>query len=419
MTNHASSDSEGSLRIEIGLPDNSVLQFRAGDIRRERTGVHAVVAVLRNTTVLAHDVFNIGRNEERGRLARSAHTMLNADLGALYSKESLKHDLDIFCLSIPGHLEGRFTTSELHGDHQLGPVPMVLRPYLVEGGGTILFAPPGAGKTFIALLMAQSIHQANGTLWDVVPRKVLYVNLERSEDSLWRRMGGVNDALMLNANASLPVLTARGHTLKEVAPQIKRMVRDGKAEVIFVDSLSRAGLGTMVDDENANAGMDMLNAIAPTWVLIAHSPRADDNHVFGSQMYDAAADVVIRLKSARGKSSIGLSLKMTKANDVPIADTEFLELAFTSSGLSSVKAVQEFRFPELMESVRKPSDLEKIIAYMTDRDEDTAAAISKAVGVNDGNVSRYLRDSGHFTLTKTEGRKNFYALKAQDDWPSE
>ena len=58
---------------EEPLPTGDILGLRARNIRRERTGTHALVAVTLGNSILDSDTFNIDRREDRARLVKAAH----------------------------------------------------------------------------------------------------------------------------------------------------------------------------------------------------------------------------------------------------------------------------------------------------------------------------------------------------------
>ena len=416
MTNQDFSLSDGIARQTTPLPGGTSFSIEARNMRRERTGQHALVALLYGGTILAYDTFNIGRSEDRGRLAKSAHSGLSSELQTMLPLVSLRHTLDLFLLRVEGAESEQYVVTDVHGDHNLGAVPLLLAPYLVQKGGTILFAPPGTGKTYLALLQAQAIQHEVSVFGAVRQTQVLYVNLERSEESIWRRMKGVNRALGLPANATLPVLSARGRALKDVASRIRRKTKEGTGLVV-VDSLSRAGVGTMVDDENANAAMDTLNTVTSTWYLIAHTPKANSDTVYGSQMFNAAADVVVRMKSVGRKGVIGLSLKVTKANDLPPVDTRFWEMEFDSEGLAAVRMAEASDYPTLDESDQENEVI--ILDYLGHVGASSATDVAKDTGLQRAAVAKFFsRRNDLVEFVSKQGKSALYRVKAptKDAW---
>ena len=68
-----------------------------------------------------------------------------------------------------------------------------LAPYIVKGGGTILFGPPERMKTMTAMTMAICIDAGLSYPFASVSQSpVLYVNLERPAESMQRRLGCLN-----------------------------------------------------------------------------------------------------------------------------------------------------------------------------------------------------------------------------------
>src|SRR6185295_8453762 len=113
------------------------------------------------------------------------------------------------------------------------------------------FGREGGGKTNSALIMAVStdagVPGPFGT--PARPCKVLFVNLERSAESVRSRLARVNRLLGLPADRRLLMLHARGRPLRDVLPQIQRSVSDRGVGVVFLDSISRSGAGSLVEDE--------------------------------------------------------------------------------------------------------------------------------------------------------------------------
>src|SRR5580765_2847992 len=127
--------------VEAGL----TLQLVADDVREERTGIHAKLKILGNDAVLAYSSFNVDRDEDRVRLANSAYKHLDR-LKTIYPPTHLKNDLDQFCLNLWDVKMLEFAPEMLAGTLVPTPPDLVLDPFIIRGGGTIIFAPPGRGK---------------------------------------------------------------------------------------------------------------------------------------------------------------------------------------------------------------------------------------------------------------------------------
>lgn len=391
-----------------------MIMLAANNIRRERTGVHAQVVITINGVTLAYSNFNVEKDEERVRLANSTFKSYRDNgLAVDYPATFLKKDLDDFCYGLwDEHLSELMPESMEGGEAQLPT--FLLEPYVIEGGGTLLFAPPGRGKSWSALLMAVAIDAGvNTSVWKVQQAPVLFVNLERSRQSLLGRLGAVNEALGLPRRRSLDTFNARGRTLFDVYEGCERWIRDHGTKCVVLDSLSRAGLGDMNDNQVGNRTMDMLNALAPTWVAPAHPPRKDASHVFGSQMYDAAADVIVQVLSEQGETGpLGIGLQVVKVNDFRQPPFHILAYEFDEYGVKAVRRARPGEFPEV-EAGRKGNTVRDMREFILDQEGAVAsgAQLAEALGRTRGLMSRLLRDRREdFVFVRKEGKTSFYGV---------
>jgi hypothetical protein len=321
-------------------------RFLAGNIRRERTGVHAKIQLGVGTTLGTFSVFNVDKDGDRRQLGRSAHKAIGTVLGEAYPIDDLQRDLMLFCSRLWAlklkHSEGEMLTPVD------SPVGELISGMVVEGGGTLLFAPPGRGKSYTAMLQAVSVDSGNSFLFKCKQAKTLFVNLERSAVSIQRRLYRVNLALGLSPTRSLLTLNARGKSLVDVAEAVKSTVQKYGVELVVVDSISRAGAGDLSGNREANEIIDVLNSIAPSWLGIAHSPRVDGQRVYGSVHFDAGADVIVNVISQRKQNVLGIALKVTKANDLPTGAVWGLAYEFSNeSGLISAHTASVTEFPQI------------------------------------------------------------------------
>lgn len=338
-----------SEKIEERFPleSGSALRIEADGVRRERTGVHAKVSLYQDTVLLAFSQFNVERDEERGRLARSAHAGLGEIDAAGMPLIDLKHALDLFCSTLWERHIGA-TQVEV-----LAPVAtyarrFLLRPYVLSGGGVILFGPPGRGKSYISLAMAVALDAGVDDLFAIPqPARAMYVNLERSPESMAKRLHEVNRAMRLDPDRGLLFVNARGKGLSDIAEAIRRAVAEWGVEFVVLDSLSRAGGGDLNENQTANRVIDMLNSSCPSWLAIGHAPRADASHLFGSVHFDAGADVVISLKSAAHDDMITVGLEVTKANDIRKPPIRAFSLVFDEDGLIDIERSDGLALEEL------------------------------------------------------------------------
>lgn len=344
---------QGTLYTEvpIGPPDfpeivHGTLRLTARGVRQERTGVHATVGIWWGNNQLEFDHFNVERNEERRKLCKGAWNLLPEDERGIRNclpLENLKAELDLFCENLWDAHIGRveveaMTAPVFHHRKMIGP-------YVVEEGGTILFGEPGGGKSWITYLLAQSVNAASTMVWDYVKRghRPLLVNLERSKKDVESRLWTINRALGISGDEyPLDVINGRGMSLKDVEGAVSKHIEKNGNDVLFLDSISRIGLGSMNRDEVANEAMDMLNRLCPTWFAIAHQAKGGKDPVtgeqaaastFGSQMWRAACDLEVQLLSDASRTRIIVDLIVRKKNIPVLAPKETLYLEMDEKGL--------------------------------------------------------------------------------------
>lgn len=383
------------------LDSGEVFGYSAENIRDERTGVHARVSIQLDGHVLSYDTFNLGRDRDRFSLAKSAHGRLGGVVKKVYPLTEMRIDLDDFCGRVWPAWLSRYRAEQMGGDPEIGPPSFLLKPYICEGCGAILYAPPGRGKSYLTLLIAISIDAGCSTIWPVKQARVMFINLERSTPSLGRRIGMANLALGIEQQRPLLILNARGRSLSSIMEAVREDIREHEVKMIVLDSLSRAGLGKLTEDVPANAAMDALNALCPTWLATGHTPRQDETHVYGSTMFDAAIDIGIQLLSQRlSDGTLGLGLQVTKANDIAIPPLEKLALEFDQYGLSGVRHAGKHEFPELTAG-RKTSMTEDVEEYLLSVGQATATLVAQETGHQRAKVSAILQGSQFVRFDRT------------------
>jgi len=418
----------GSVALVYNTDDGHVLKFEAEGLERQRTGIHGLVKIAVQDTVIAYSRFNIEKSEDRVRLVgRACNGRTKPDQflrnGAPMEKDGVQFIFDQFCLAAFPKYVSNHGAIYVMGD-TLTDIDYIAKPYAVDEGGTILFAPPDSGKTYSGLLLAVTIDagmepiiDANQIpIWDIPKkRKVLFINLERGAKGLARRLGYVNAALGLDSERPLLMLNARGKTFNDLVEAVEMSVKQHKVEITFLDSISRSGQGGLSDDSAVNRLMDTMNRILPAWFALAHTPRADASHIYGSVHFDAAADIMIAAKIARrDKTAMGVKWTVTKANDVPRPQPLVIGMEFDEFGLHRAWKSSENEFPDLVEGEGKNAGLTtKIRNYLAEVDKSDASTIAVEISADRGDVSRVLNASKDFqNLGKDprDGRKVLFGV---------
>jgi hypothetical protein len=391
-----------------------MLTLRAGDVHRERTGVHARLEIIANQVALAWGVINADKDEDRVRLANSAGKQLNNGHGELYPNAFLKKDLDDFCRGLYDAEVARFEPTY---DAGLEPAPpeLILEPFILRGGGTICFAPPGRGKSFTTMLMAVSIDAGISNIWPVTRARVLILNLERSPPQYMRRIGAINRALGLPIHRPMAVLHARGRSLRDVIEGARRFIQRERIELVILDSISRAGMGELNEGGVGTKIMDAMNGLAESWLAIGHTPRASGEHVTGTMQFDAAADLMVKLTSEQEEDGpLGVALELTKKNDLPYYKPRILALEFDRSlGFIGFRGARRGEFPTI-EAGRTASALQRLKDWTLDQVNGLgdATTASEETGLNRATVAVLYGNRDHFVPMGKDGRRALYGVKA-------
>lgn len=398
----------------VKLIEGQNLGFRAEKLSEERTGIHGRITVSLGMSILSWSYLNIERSEDRTRLSNLAHGAIKGDLAKTYGKEELRRDLDSFCVGVWPFYQSRFEPEEMFGDSTL-PMTFALKPYVLNDGGTIVFAAPGRGKSYTLLLWLVSIDAGLSKFWPVEQQKVLFVNLERSKQSVQRRLARVNLALGLPESRPLATLNARGKPLSEVAAACRRFIARNHVQLLGLDSISRAGYGDLNENQSGNKVVDALSALCPTWVALGHTSRASEEHLFGSVMFDGGADICIRLSSQNkpDDSSLGIKWTVTKQNDTPYAVPEIFALQFDQDGLRSVRGAHDHEYLNL-EGGSSADPITQIAEFISGQDSEDATGTQVAHAlktIDRAAIARILRNSGRFIVSRKVKQNVFYAVK--------
>lgn len=405
---------DGNVVAEVQCGDNTTVLFKAENVRRAKTGVHAKVKIgIQNhgkITPLASDNFNTERDRERTRLVNSAWKKMPSAFTAsgVYPKKDLDEDLEAFCEAIWTTHTGQFSAVLAAGNPDY-TTEWYCPPLVMKGGGTIIFAAGGGGKSFTCLTAAVAINSGISNIWDpMMSAPVMYINVERSKDSMEGRLARVNRAMGLSAYEPLLMVPARGKSIDMIYDAAQRDIKRHGVEVVVLDSISASGSGDLNENMGANALMDMLDALSPTWLAVAHSPDTNAEKVFGSVMFTNRADLVVRLRSQELEDKLGVSLSITKANDTRRGQDHYIAYCFNGTGLERIEPGNIAEFPELSDA-KPPSRYEQIRAFIEDEGPSSASDIAAGLKMDRSNVQRELRKSG-FARGGRRGRTQLYEL---------
>ena len=381
---------EGQVKVkwDVPLDTGETVTYRLRDYEAKTIGRYALITVNKsgqgstNGDLLGYDTINLGKSKQYSDLAKMAHKVMPPLSADAYPLPLMEQDLMVFCAFLYSGYESRATViQKFDASEEPAELVTVLNPFIIQDAGTIIFAPPGSGKSYVLQSMAVSLSLGVSTIWETEQRPVLYVNLERSPASLHRREFFIRKTFGIpDTDSEVEYMHARGSSLKGISPSIQAwQSRCQGRGVVLLDSVSRTQMGDLNSNESANNFIDCMNSMG-TWLALGHTPRADATHMFGSTHYDAGQDLGIKLMSERRDSTLGISLTGVKANDIPLPRPFFMALEFDSYGLSAIRTAKGMEFPNLIEL--NAADSEKMLfEYMEKTGKSTIGDASKNLNV--------------------------------------
>lgn len=376
-----------------------VLHFYAPDkdLRTERTGIHGRLEIYLNNSLIGYDNFNFEKENQRNTFAGHIFKSRQAQaLSPVYDRESLQTDLTTFTFDAYDVKITHGIQSDLVYGDPTQELSEFIKKYVVKGGGTIINALPKQGKSYISMAMAVSVDAGLSRLWDVQQGNALYINLERSASSMIRRLGGVNTALGLDYERPLRFMNVRGRSLLEIIENVKRQIETHDIQLIVVDSISRAGMGSLIEDRPAMKITDELNGLVEetdkSWIGIAHRAWSNE-HVFGSVHFLAACDVMIDLEKSYNTTTreMGVKLTVSGENDLGPSSPEIIGVQFDAMGVTAMRKATIEDFPDLDD---KEADLkDQIIGWLRNKPpqeiKNIASALDKPYGTIRTTIKRH------------------------------
>ncbi len=242
--------------------------------------------------------------------------------------------------------------------HDFPPREDLVAPWLRQGESAMLWAPPGLGKTMLALTLALAVAGGGTVLgWtSPKPRPVLYLDGEMHAQDLRDRLamltGTVEGLDAAAAGRNLTILSRQGQKADVRFPDLTKEADQGEvlkqaastnADLVILDNFSTLA---EVADENEAAAMSpvltfllRMKQAGRAAILVHHSDKTGSNYR-GSSKLATTFEVIIGLSRLDGRAAgegAGFELKWGKYRGKPTAGTRDIEVTLEGTPEGGVK----------------------------------------------------------------------------------
>lgn len=260
-----------------------------------------------------------------------------------------------------------------------------LNPWIYDGQPSVMFAPGGSGKSFLALLASMLVQfggyfqptGANGeprhSSLCALQGEVLYLDWEADRNALEMRWANLMKGHPEFAGIQPPYYRRMERSLGDDLREVQKIVQDIGIKLVVVDSLAPAAGGDPNSPETAITFHKALRALKVSSLSLAHVAKDSEGRsrtIFGSAFFTNLARSVWELEPASNEESSvkHVTLFHRKVNDGPKHRPMAFKLDFQhTSGGTHIEPIStdEIPSPEVKESAT-----DKIKAALADGPKD-------------------------------------------------
>ncbi|MEM4531437.1 MAG: AAA family ATPase [Thermofilaceae archaeon] len=278
------------------------------------------------------------------------------------------------------------------GEGEPRPLSFVLEPFIVEEEPNVIFGPSGAGKSYLALLFGVLV--ATGldlteTLGLRAARtgNVVYVDWETSENELRRRLQKLCKGLGLSPT-DVPLWYVRAMQPLTGNEHIAEIIMDLDPVLVILDSMGLAAGGPLNDPHTAVSFYKGLRQLDVNTLVIAHTPKNNDESIFGSGYFTYLARSIWELKASWEQDALFIGLFHRKFNMGRLESPHAFQLVFGPDSTVTVSRVNVTDVPDLSTRVSLRT---RILNLLKDTGEAMSVSdIARTLGVEPNLVGAYL-----------------------------
>jgi hypothetical protein len=330
----------------IPLMGGNTLRLIADNVRRERTGVHARVTLKLDDLLLGYDTFNLGRSEERLRLAKAATSQLPDGYQNVANADYVRARLDAFAMGVSDAALGTMRDVQMIGTQRMDRHEQYLvHPLLLARQVNIIYGPGGTSKTTLGLMLA--LQAGVNTLW-----LDYELSQDEVEDLLCRMKQGMNvsDAMVGYIRCE--------RALADDINEIQRVVHDRGIELIVIDSM---GVALGQDPNDAGQVLRFFHAvrnIRATVLIIDHTGKDRQKGMIGSSYkYNCGRNIWETISAGSGIGSVTVGIHHRKINSGALQSPIGYQFSYTADSVTP-ESVAPRSIPEILSEMSLTDQIE-------------------------------------------------------------
>lgn len=335
--------------------------------------------------------------------------------------------------------ESFLTLEEMLEMHKNRPKPKYLFSGVKEKSFGLIFGPSKSGKTIfcenLAMSLACGMKEFFGYTLDGIPKKVLFVGLEEFWENRIERNKKQFDSLseceqhLIAKNYLFQPIDFISKIIKdEDWKALEQMITDSKAEVVFIDSITRMNPGKLENSADAEKVMQKLREICyntgVTLICIHHTPKMGENvinmdSIKGSSVFAQESDFAIAVTQTPKKIRY---VKNVFFRYAPDDDETVKEFSIDSSTwLNFLRDVDEMELINRKDRRRKDGNREKVVEYLDENTCKTYKAselvcyITSKLSIKDRQAKTYLSELVSDNKIANPSKGHYISNKCKDE----